>query len=77
RTDLELIEVPTATLSEEVGSERAANMVMIGAVCARTGLLGLEDTIKGMEAALRGKDKFFPLNQKAIERGFAFAREGK
>jgi len=77
RTDVELIEVPTAALSEEVGSQRAANMVMIGAVCARTGLLDLEDTIKGMEAALQGKEKFFPLNQKAIERGFTFARQGK
>jgi 2-oxoglutarate ferredoxin oxidoreductase subunit gamma len=30
-----------------------------------------------MEAALKGKEKFFSLNQKGIERGFSFIREGK
>jgi 2-oxoglutarate ferredoxin oxidoreductase subunit gamma len=46
-------------------------------VCAKTGLLSLEETIKGMQAALKGKEKFFDLNQKAIERGFAFVADGK
>ena len=52
-------------------------MVMIGAVCAKTGLLTLEETFKGMEAALKGKEKFFEQNHKAIERGFAFVADGK
>jgi 2-oxoglutarate ferredoxin oxidoreductase subunit gamma len=52
-------------------------MVMIGAVCAKTGLLSLEETVKGMQAAMKGKDKFFQANQKAIERGFAFVKDGK
>jgi 2-oxoglutarate ferredoxin oxidoreductase subunit gamma len=30
-----------------------------------------------MQAAMKGKDKFFETNQKAIERGFAFAKDGK
>lgn len=77
RTDLEVIQVPTLQLAQGVGSDRASNMVMIGALCAKTGVLSLEDTVTGMEAALKGKEKFFPLNQKGIERGFAFIREGK
>jgi len=64
-------------LAREAGSARGENMVMIGTVCAKAGLLSLEETIKGMQAALKGKDKFFSLNQKAIERGFAFAADGK
>jgi 2-oxoglutarate ferredoxin oxidoreductase subunit gamma len=76
RTDLEVFKVPTAELAREVGSERAANMVMIGAVCAKTGVLTLDETIHGMEAALAGKEKFFELNQKGIERGFAFVEKG-
>jgi len=36
------------------------------------GMLNLEETCNGMQAALKGKDKFFELNQKAIERGFDF-----
>ena len=72
RDDVQMIKVPTLDLAREVGSERAANMVMIGAVCAKTGLLSLNETIEGMKAALKGKEKFFDLNQKGIERGFAF-----
>ena len=77
RTDIDLLQVPTVQLAREVGSERAGNMIMIGAFCARTALLTLEETFKGMEAALKGKDKFFELNRKGIERGFAFVADGK
>jgi Pyruvate/2-oxoacid:ferredoxin oxidoreductase gamma subunit len=51
--------------------------VMIGALSAKTGLLNPEETVKGMENSLKGKEKFFPLNRKGIERGFAFVKEGK
>ena len=77
RKDLRVLQVPTAELAREVGSERAGNMVMIGAVCAAAELLSLDETIKGMQAALKGKEKFFDLNQKGIERGFAFVAENK
>jgi len=77
RKDVEVINVPTLDLAREAGSDRAINMVMIGALCAKSGLLPLEDTVKGMEAALKGKEKFFPLNRKGIERGFDFINQGK
>jgi 2-oxoglutarate ferredoxin oxidoreductase subunit gamma len=77
RTDIELIKVPTVELARKVGSDRTANMIMIGAVCAKANLLTLEETFKGMQAALKGKEKFFDLNRKGIERGFAFAANGK
>jgi 2-oxoglutarate ferredoxin oxidoreductase subunit gamma len=77
RTDIELIKVPTVELAREVGSDRTANMIMIGAVCAKANLLTLEETFKGMQAALKGRKKFFKLNEKGIERGFAFAAAGR
>jgi 2-oxoglutarate ferredoxin oxidoreductase subunit gamma len=77
RTDVEVVRVPALELAQEVGSERTANMVMIGVVCAKAELLTLEETIKGMRAALKGREKLFKINQKGIERGFAFAAHGK
>jgi len=77
RQDVEVVRVPTVELAREAGSDRAANMVMIGALCAKTGLLSSDETVHGMQAALKGKEKFFPLNQKGIERGFAFVKNGK
>ncbi|RJX35185.1 MAG: 2-oxoacid:ferredoxin oxidoreductase subunit gamma [Desulfarculus sp.] len=77
RQDVEVFSVPLVDLAREAGSERAANMVMIGAVCAKRDLLPLEDVVKGMQAAMKGKDKFFALNTKGIQRGFTFAQTGK
>ena len=77
RTDVEVLRVPTLELAREVGSDRAINMVMIGALAARTGLLSLEETLHGMHAALKGKEKMFPLNEKGILRGFDFITKGK
>jgi 2-oxoglutarate ferredoxin oxidoreductase subunit gamma len=62
---------PWWTWPQEVGSDRSQNMIMIGAVCAKAGLLSMEETFVGMQKALKGKDKFFEMNQKGIEKGFA------
>jgi len=77
RDDIETVQVPTVELAREAGSDRGANMVMIGAVCAKTGMLSFDETCKGMQAAFKGKEKLFELNQKVIERGFTFVTEGK
>jgi 2-oxoglutarate ferredoxin oxidoreductase subunit gamma len=76
RDDVEVVSVPAVELARETGSDRQANMVMIGAMCAKADLLTVAETIKGMEQALKGKEKFFPANQAAIERGAAFIKEG-
>lgn len=77
RQDVSEIRVDTVGLAREVGSERAANMVMLGALVAATGILSVEEAVKGMAKATEGKEKFFQLNKAAIERGAAFIREGK
>jgi 2-oxoglutarate ferredoxin oxidoreductase subunit gamma len=77
RQDVSEIRVDTVGLAREVGSERAANMVMLGALVAVTGLLTVEEAVKGMAKATEGKEKFFQLNKAAIERGAAFIREGR
>ena len=70
RDDVEVLRVPLVDLAQEVGSDRSQNMIMIGAVCAKAGLMTMEETFTGMQKALKGKDKFFPMNQKGIEKGF-------
>jgi 2-oxoglutarate ferredoxin oxidoreductase subunit gamma len=72
RKDVTVVRVPLRDLAKEVGSDRQANMVMIGAFTAKTGLLSLEETCKGMEKALQGKDKLFATNRAAIQVGANF-----
>ena len=77
RQDVEVIQLPVVELARDAGNDRGANMVMIGAFGIKSGLMSVDETCSGMEAALKGKDKFFPANRKAIERGAAFITEGK
>lgn len=77
RTDVEVVQIPVVDLANEVGNARGANMVMIGAFAAKSGIMSVDETCTGMEKALKGKDKFFPANRAAIERGAAFIIDGK
>jgi len=77
RSDVNVLRIPTLELAREVGSERTINMVMVGALAAKTGMLSLEETVHGMHAALKGKEKMFALNEKGILCGFDFIKKGK
>lgn len=76
RRDITPVSIPIGELARELGSDRQANMIMIGAIMAKTGLLSLEETELGMQAALKGKEKFFRANMAAIERGAQYIRTG-
>jgi 2-oxoglutarate ferredoxin oxidoreductase subunit gamma len=76
REDITPIPIPVGALASELGSGRQANMIMIGAIMAKTGLLSLDETRLGMEAALKGKEKLFRANMTAIERGADYVRSG-
>lgn len=77
RSDVTVVNVPIIELAREAGSERSANMVMLGAFVQQTGLLEVEEACLGMEAALEGREKFHEMNRKGIERGAAFIKNGK
>jgi len=74
REDITAVPVPAGVLARESGSDRQANMIMVGAIMAKTGLLSLAETELGMQAALKGKEKLFRANMAAIERGAQFIR---
>jgi 2-oxoglutarate ferredoxin oxidoreductase subunit gamma len=75
RADVKVVEIPLVDLAEKAGSLRAANMVMVGALVAETGLITVDDAMGGMEKALAGKEKFFDLNRAGIQTGADFINE--
>lgn len=56
-----------------LGSQMAANMVMLGYFVQKTGLIDLDH----LKAALRGavKKRWLPLNMKAVDKGAEMARD--
>jgi len=71
RKDLMIIEVEANALAEELGQGRIANMIMLGAMAKKTGVIGL-DTLKKAQRKrfTKASDKQLALNDKALERGY-------
>lgn len=75
RTDIRVLAVPCNELAMEIGSLRAANMVMLGAYAGLTGAFTVETLMGALRHKLGpSKEKFMPSNQKAIEAGMAAAK---
>lgn len=72
RTDVKAVYVPCDEIAAELGNPKVANMVMLGAYVAATGVLKVE-TIEHMihEMFTGRKAKLVPLNMEALKRGVA------
>ncbi len=74
--DARLFHVPlTLKAKEAVGLPMVANVLALGFLSGLTGLVKLESLSKAIEDFLAHKAKFIPLNVKALEVGFQWARE--
>ncbi|HEX2986990.1 MAG TPA: 2-oxoacid:acceptor oxidoreductase family protein [Chloroflexota bacterium] len=76
RPDIRIVEVGANEVAAELGSERAANMVALGALLGSVGCLAVEDVEAAMPEALGPvKERFVEVNCGAIRRGIALVRE--
>jgi len=76
RDDLKAYYIPCNEIAEEVGNGKVANMVMLGAYVAATGVLKPETIEHMIEEMFAGaKAKFIPLNIEAFRRGMASIKE--
>ena len=75
RTDVNVIQVPASDLAHELGEDRSANVVMMGAFAKATGILGLEAFKEALsDTNLGKKPKVLELNRRALEVGAAQVR---
>lgn len=72
RADVEVIALPATAMADAIGSAKAANMVALGALIGRTGLLDTTG-LKNVVEALTKNQPLLDLNFKAIEAGRQFA----
>ena len=74
RDDVNVFEVQANDIAEEVGSSRAANMVMLGAFTKKLGTLGFETLLEALDAQLHGKSgSVMDMNREAMRRGAVLA----
>lgn len=68
RTDIRVLEIPANEKAQELGNDKAANMIMLGAILKETGVVKAETIYEQMEKMFSGrKAKFLPLNKAAFE----------
>jgi Pyruvate/2-oxoacid:ferredoxin oxidoreductase gamma subunit len=66
---VEVVAVPATAVADELGHTRVANLVMLGAYLAHTGMFTQGEVEATMEATLK-KTGMMELNRQAVERGF-------
>ena len=68
RDDVKVMEIPANDLANELGNDKCANMIMLGAILKETGIVSVDTINAQLEAMFSGrKAKFLPLNKKALE----------
>jgi 2-oxoglutarate ferredoxin oxidoreductase subunit gamma len=74
RSDIHYVAVPANDIAAELGNVKMANMVMLGALVMKTGVLPLEAVIQALRDHLpEGKQKLLEPNIQALRRGAALS----
>lgn len=73
RSDIEVIRIPAQTLANALGSTKAANMILLGTLVEKTGVVSTSNLLDAL--ASHGKKEFFELNQLAVRKGVELARK--
>jgi 2-oxoglutarate ferredoxin oxidoreductase subunit gamma len=78
RKDIELVQVPANTLAHEMGNDRVLNMIMLGALVAKTRVVSEKALAGAVETVLEGRKKaLVEINQKALDRGAEYITTNK
>lgn len=67
RRDIETLKIPAQTLAKEIGSSTIANMILLGALIEKTGLISIKALLDALRA--HGKESFFDMNMQAVQMG--------
>lgn len=78
RDDVSIVGVPATKIATKIGSTRSANMVMLGSLIGRTGLIKKKTAVKSIECLSSDKlKKNINDNKKAILEGIKYLENKK
>jgi len=68
RSDIRVMEIPANAKALELGTDKAANMVILGAILKETGVVSMATVREQMRHMFSGrKEKFLPMNLAALD----------
>lgn len=75
RPDLEILGVPALEMAQNLGQERLANMILIGAFVEKTKVVNIETLISALPLIFEERyHSLIPLNESAIRQGAEYAK---
>ena len=76
RGDIEVLPVPTSELAEKLGTDKVANMIMLGAFIRASNIVSYDFLVSHLTQILgEGKAKQIKMNQDALEVGYNYMKE--
>ena len=70
RTDVEVYYIPANELAAELGNDKVANMIMLGAYLKVSDTVDIESVLEAFKKVFGPrKEKFVPLNREALQKG--------
>ena len=75
REDIDELRVPVVDIARELGNVKAANIVALAAFVYRSKIVDFEGLRQAVKEEFAAKEKFIPLNMKAIDEGMKAARQ--
>lgn len=72
RVDIEVIKIPAESIAEELGNKKIANMVLLGAIVKRTGIVSMDMLLDSLKA--HSKASYFEVNKAALARGASYVK---
>ncbi|MEZ4387556.1 MAG: 2-oxoacid:acceptor oxidoreductase family protein [Candidatus Krumholzibacteriia bacterium] len=74
RARLKVTMIPAAEIADEVGTPKVANVVMLGAICAATGIFGADYVKDTLKVVVKRKD-LTEMNLRAFDAGWNFVEK--
>ncbi len=77
RGDIRVLKIPANDVAREVGSEKVANMVCLGALVEATSCVALDSVIKALKEVIHERHhNLLPMNEEALKKGASLVRAG-
>ena len=70
RTDIEVMEIPANKIAMDLGTGKAANMVILGAYAGRTKAVGFETLQALVRKQFKSKPQFIDINLEVLAKGY-------
>ncbi|MDP8209910.1 MAG: 2-oxoacid:acceptor oxidoreductase family protein [Candidatus Stygibacter australis] len=74
RTDINIISAPMTSIAKEIGNLKVMNMVAIGVVMGKTGLVQKETMLKAIAPLKAKAPELYDMNLAAIDKGFEIGK---